>query len=147
MKWTLADGDGFQCSSSSASSVDYDDDPPLKKLCVLLCMPQNAPEFPLNCQNFLAKHPPDPPIVNGCMAAMFSISANDIAPQIEKVIYGPAKLRLKQSLGKDHLAYNITFEAILRGLHSSVHQVSKQVCVIFKCTSLCIFIITCKWPG
>ena len=41
---TLADGDGFQCSSSSASNDDDDDEPFLKKLSVLLCMPQNAPE-------------------------------------------------------------------------------------------------------
>ena len=41
---SLADGDGFQCSSSSASSNDYDDETLLKKLCVLLCMPQNAPQ-------------------------------------------------------------------------------------------------------
>ena len=40
----LADGDGWQCSSSSASNDDYDDKTLLKKLCVLLCMPQNAPE-------------------------------------------------------------------------------------------------------
>ena len=37
-------GDGFQCSSSSASDDDFDDEPLLKKLCVLLCMPQDAPE-------------------------------------------------------------------------------------------------------
>ena len=44
----LADGDGFQCSSSLASSDNYDDELSneslLKKVCVLLCMPQNAPE-------------------------------------------------------------------------------------------------------
>ena len=42
----LADGDGFQCSGCSASNDDYDDELSnesfLKKLCVLLCMPQNA---------------------------------------------------------------------------------------------------------
>ena len=42
--YTLADGDGFQCSSSSASNDDYDDETLLKRLCMLLCMPQNAPE-------------------------------------------------------------------------------------------------------
>ena len=41
---TLADGDGFQCSNSSASNDDFDDEPLLNKLCVLLCMLQNAPE-------------------------------------------------------------------------------------------------------
>ena len=30
--------------SSSASNEEYGDDPPLKKLCVFLCTPQNAPE-------------------------------------------------------------------------------------------------------
>ena len=38
-KKALAGGEGFQCSSSSASNDDYDDEPLLKKLCVLLCMP------------------------------------------------------------------------------------------------------------
>ena len=35
-----------QVSSSSSSASDYDDDdePFLKKLCMLLCIPQNAPE-------------------------------------------------------------------------------------------------------
>ena len=37
---TLGNGGRFQCSSSSASN----DQPLLKKLCVLLCMPPNAPE-------------------------------------------------------------------------------------------------------
>ena len=31
-------------SSSSANNDDYDGEPLLKKLCVFLCMPQNAPE-------------------------------------------------------------------------------------------------------
>ena len=42
---------------------DYDDEPLLKKLCVLLCMPQNAPEYSsehLNYQNFLEDHAPRP---------------------------------------------------------------------------------------
>ena len=30
--------------SQSASNDDFDDEPLLKKLCVLPCMPQNAPE-------------------------------------------------------------------------------------------------------
>ena len=34
-------------SVSSASDKDYDDDPPLKKLCVFLCMHLNAPECTL----------------------------------------------------------------------------------------------------
>ena len=34
----------FPVPVSSASNDDYDDDLPLKKLCVFLCMPQNAPE-------------------------------------------------------------------------------------------------------
>ena len=48
--------------SSSASDDDFDDESLLKKLCMLLCMPQNAPECP-------SEH-----------LAMFSTSANDITP-------------------------------------------------------------------
>ena len=51
--WELADGDGFQCSSSSACDDDYDDEPLLKKLRVLVCMPPECasehlklPKFP-----------------------------------------------------------------------------------------------------
>ena len=40
----LADGDGFQCSNSSASNDDFDNEPLLQKLCVLLRMHQNAPQ-------------------------------------------------------------------------------------------------------
>ena len=36
------DGDGFQCSNSSATNDYFDDEPLLKKFCVLLCMPQNV---------------------------------------------------------------------------------------------------------
>ena len=83
-------GGGFQCSSSSASNDAYDDETLLKKLCVLPCMPQNAPECASEHLNFLGEHAPRPPKVNDCRVAMFSTSANDIAPpQIEKVMYGP----------------------------------------------------------
>ena len=34
--------------------------------------------------------PPDLPILNGCRAVVFSTSGNDIVPQMEKVMYGPA---------------------------------------------------------
>jgi len=53
-----ADGDGFQCSSSSASSDDYDDETLLNKLFVLLCMAQNAPEC---TSEHLGEHAPKPP--------------------------------------------------------------------------------------
>ena len=63
-KKALADGDGFQCSSSSASSDDNDNELSneslLKKLCVLLCMPQNVPEH-LKVPNVLGEHAPRPP--------------------------------------------------------------------------------------
>ena len=88
------DGDGFQCSSSSASNDDYDDEPLLKKLWVLLCMPWNAPECAsehLKLPKFPeGVSPQDPSRVDNCRAAMFSTSANDIAPQMDKVMYGPA---------------------------------------------------------
>ena len=68
----------------------------LKKLFVLLCMPQNAQE----CTRMHLRTPkitkiswgsmtPDFPRVNDCRAAMFSTSANDIAPPDGKVRYGP----------------------------------------------------------
>ena len=53
---------------------------------MLLCMPQNVPEC---ASEHLKSMPPDPPRVKDCRADMFSISANDIAPQIEEVMYGP----------------------------------------------------------
>ena len=49
-------------------------------------MPQNAPQ---NTKFSWGSMPPDPPTVNDCKAAMFSTSANDMAPQMEKVMYGP----------------------------------------------------------
>ena len=33
----------FPVPISSGGDEDYDDDPPVKKLCVFLCRPQNAP--------------------------------------------------------------------------------------------------------
>ena len=74
--------------------INFDDEPPLKKLCMLLCMPQNAPECTsehLKSSKFPGgSMPPDPPRVNNSRAAMFTTSPNDIAPpQMEKVMYGP----------------------------------------------------------
>ena len=60
----LANGDGFRCSSSSASDDDYNDEHFLKKLSVLLCTPQNAPQSPLRTQsyqNFGGEHAPKAP--------------------------------------------------------------------------------------
>ena len=76
-------------SSSSASNDDINDDESLlKKLCVLLCMPQIArestsehlklPKFPGGSS------PPDPPRVKDCRAAMFSTSGNNFAPSPDK---------------------------------------------------------------
>ena len=68
----------FSVSVSSASNEDYNDDPPLNKLCVFLCMPQNAPECTsehLKLPKFPGGAcPPDPPRVKDCRAAMFSTS-------------------------------------------------------------------------
>ena len=77
----------FPVPVSSASDEDYDDDPPLKKLCVFLCMPQNAPEYTSEHQNFLGEHPPR---VKDCRTATFSTSANNFAPSDKReVMYGP----------------------------------------------------------
>ena len=46
---------------SSASNDDFDGEPLLKKLCVFLCMPPNAPEYAsehLKLLNFLGEHAP-----------------------------------------------------------------------------------------
>ena len=70
----------FQCSSSSASNDHFDDEPLLKHVCVLPCMPQNAPE----CASGHLKLSNLPggacPTVNDYIGAMFSTLANDIAP-------------------------------------------------------------------
>ena len=42
---SLADWWMVSSSSSLASDDDYGGEPLLKKFCVLLCMPQNAPEY------------------------------------------------------------------------------------------------------
>ena len=60
----------------AASNDDFHDEPLLKKLCVLLCMPQNAPQ---NTTISWGSMPPDPPRVNNCREAMFTTSPNDIA--------------------------------------------------------------------
>ena len=58
---------------------------PVKKLCVLLCMPQNAPECarmrlrtPKIIKISWGSMPLDPPRMNNCGAAMFTTSPNDI---------------------------------------------------------------------
>ena len=53
----------------------YDDEPLLKKLCVLLCIPQNVPKFSGG-----GGHAQTPHRVKDCREGMFSTSANDIAP-------------------------------------------------------------------
>ena len=82
----VSDGDGFQYSSSSASNDDYDDEPLLKNLCVLLCMSQIAPECARMCLRTLkmttiswGSMSPDPPTVNDCRAAMFSTQLMTLA--------------------------------------------------------------------
>ena len=69
-KKALANGDGFQCSSSSASSDNYDDELSneslLKKLCaecfsVCLRIHQNVPQDTKNYYNLLGEHAPTPP--------------------------------------------------------------------------------------
>ena len=52
----------------------------LKKLCVLLCMPQNAPECTSEHLIFLGEYAPRPPKENDCTVALFSTSANNVAP-------------------------------------------------------------------
>ena len=59
---------------------DFDDEPLLKKLCVLLCIPQNAPECAKIFLGGGGGACPDPPRVKDCREGMFSTSANDIAP-------------------------------------------------------------------
>ena len=54
----------FPVPISPASDEEYDDDPPLKKLCVFLCMPQTAPEctrMRLRTHKTRKNFPPDPP--------------------------------------------------------------------------------------
>ena len=65
----------------AASNDDDNGEPLLKKLCVFFCMPQNVPE----CASEHLKVPKLSwgtmhPKVNNCKAAVFSTSANDIAP-------------------------------------------------------------------
>ena len=80
--------DGFQCSINSTTNDDYDDESLLKKLCVLLCMPQIAPECtrmhlrtPKITKISWGSVPPDPPYrVNDCRVVMFSTSANENVP-------------------------------------------------------------------
>ena len=69
-------------SSSSSASDDYDE-PLLKKLCVLLCMPQNAPECTSEHLTYLVEHPTRPPRVKDWWVAIFSTSASNFAPQIK----------------------------------------------------------------
>ena len=42
--------------------------------------------------------PPDHPRVNNFRAAIFTTSPNDIAPQMEKVMYGPDVMQAQPSL-------------------------------------------------
>ena len=90
--WALANGDGFQSSSSSASDDDYDDEYLLKKLCMLLCMPQSALECTSEHQNFLGEHAPDPPSAYDnhsflyCLLLIFIFSTQ---PMMQKVMYSP----------------------------------------------------------
>ena len=42
--------------------------------------------------------PPDLPRVNNFQAAIFTTSPNDIAPQMEKVMYGPDVMQAQPSL-------------------------------------------------
>ena len=97
-KKALANGDGFQCSSSSASSDNHDDELSneslLKKLCVLLCMPQNVSECSSEHLKLLkfpgGACPQTPPTMNSCRVPMFSTSANDIAPPHGKSYVQPS---------------------------------------------------------
>ena len=80
--YTLADGDGFQCSSSTASSDDYDDEPLLNtSLHASECtrMHLRTPKISWGTM------PPDPTRLNDCRAAMFSTSANTPLPRWKKL--------------------------------------------------------------
>ena len=93
------------------SNDDYDDETLLKKLCALLCVLQNASKCTLEhikSQKFLGGAcPQTPPTVNGCRGAMFSTSANDIAPPDGNVMYGP--VHVEKTVCQTNLLLNITF--------------------------------------
>ena len=92
----LTDEDGFQCSiAQQVCNDDYDDEPLLKKLCVLLCMPQNVPE----CTSQHLILPGGSMPVNNCRVAMFSTSAQrmTLLPQMEKAMHSPAVQMHKKS--------------------------------------------------
>ena len=81
----------YTCTTLS-SSDDFDYECLLKKLCVLLCRPQNAPECTsehLQLSNFLGEHAPRPPCNERLQGSHFSTLANDITPQMGKVMYSP----------------------------------------------------------
>ena len=54
-----------------------------------LRMHQNVLQNTYNYQIFWGSMLPDPPAMNDCRVAMFSTLANDITPQMGKVVYGP----------------------------------------------------------
>ena len=83
---TLADGDGFQYSSSSASNDEY------ASLYASECTRMRLRTPKISWRSM----PSDPPRVNSCRVAMFSTTANEPhphphppLPQMEKVMYGP----------------------------------------------------------
>ena len=63
--------------------------------------------------------PPDPPTVNDCRAAMFSTSANEIAPpQMVKVMYGPGFKRW--------LDLNFSYYTVVEYINSSFKCVGER---------------------
>ena len=87
----------------------------IMKLCVVLCMPQNAPECTsehLKLPKFPGEACPQTPRVNDCRAAMFSTSANDIAPPDGKSYARPCRCHLD----------------VLHVLFQVIHLLSSQVC-------------------
>ena len=78
--------------------------------------------------------PPDPPTVNDCRAAMFSTSANEIAPQMVNVMYGPG---FKRWLDLNFSYYtaveyiNSSFKCVRETNSFCLHAGKKSGCMLY----------------